>query len=81
MALSAPVATHAPDVRPHAEGSSPGFARQIRRWWAARTSRRAVAELTDGQLADAGIDRASVTGPMPVHVVEQGYHVNATGWR
>ena len=81
MALSAPVATLSRTIEQHAEGGFSNLAQQILRWRATRTTRRAGAALTDDQLADVGIDRSSVTGPVPVTEVARGYHVSATGWR
>lgn len=82
MIQSPPVATASSHiVRFDTERRFARVARRFRQWWIARRTRQIVAELTDEQLADAGIDPSSVSGPVSIQVVERGYHANATGWR
>ncbi|EIM30495.1 DUF1127 domain-containing protein [Microvirga lotononidis] len=59
----------------------PRVVRWIRQWWIARRTRRIVAELTNEQLADTGIDPSLVIGPVSIQMVERGFHTKAAGWR
>lgn len=82
MTQSPLVATaSSPKVRFDAERHSARVVRWFRQWWIARRTRRIVAELTNEQLADTGIDPSLVIGPVTVQIVERGYHTKAAAWR
>ena len=70
-----------PKVQFDAERHFARVVRWFRQWWIARRTRRIVAELTNEQLADAGIDPSLVIGPISVQIVERGYHTKVAGWR
>ena len=78
-----PLAVTAPsqEVRFETERHFARVTRRLRQWWIARRTRRIVAELTDEQLADAGIDPSLVVGPVSIQIVDGGYHANLAGWR
>ncbi len=70
-----------PDAQFDTERLYAKVTRQFLVWWRGCKTRQIVSELTNEQLADAGIDPSSVLGPRCIQIVERGYHANATGWR